>query len=243
MTHLQNVDADTWVDERLALLAVPAALPDPDRFLPAMHARRAALRTHRLRLGGLAIAATIIFLAVPVTRAFGARCVEACVTVTSRVAQFWRADEPLANAPKIVGSGVGDLAPDLAGTDAAGQPISLLSLRGRVIVVNFWATWCAPCIGEIPVLNSLAGRYGPRGLEVIGVSLDQDGWSAIKAFAGRRSMTYPVALGSDDVAASFGGVDQLPATFVINANGVIVAKMVGAMRDGQYDALIEKMLR
>jgi peroxiredoxin len=93
------------------------------------------------------------------------------------------------------------------------------------------------------VLNSLVDRYGARGLDVIGVSLDQDGWTAIKPFVESQSVTYPMVLGNDAVAATFGGVPELPATFVIDPDGVIVAKLVGQMREGQYEALFAKILR
>ena len=241
MTHLQSIESDTWVDERLSALT-PASdwQPNAAGRIATLHARRAAHRARRLRWTGLAAAAVVVFVAVPVTRAFGARCLEACV---SGVSQLWRADEPLAGAPKLTGFEVGSLAPDVAGTDESGQPVSLIARRGHVVVLNFWATWCGPCRAEIPVLNSLAQRYGSRGLDVIGVSLDRDGWDAIKPFAGNLPINYDVVLGNDDVAASFGGVESLPATFVIDPDGVIIAKMAGAMHDGQYDALIEKVLR
>src|SRR5262245_49862199 len=136
-THPVETDTDSWVSDRLAVLS-PAVEWNPNAatHLAAMHARRASQRARRLRGVGLAVAAAVIFCAVPVTRAFGARCLEACVNAT-RPLQFWRADEPLANVPKQTGFRVGDLAPDFVGTDASGHAVSLASLRGHVVVLNF----------------------------------------------------------------------------------------------------------
>jgi peroxiredoxin len=237
---LQSHETDPWVDERLATLTPALDWPRAESRIDTLRGRRAAQRARRLQWIGAAAVVVMIGAAVPVTRAFAARCLDACA---SGVAQFLRADEPLANAPKGTGYEIGNLAPEAIGADAAGRAMSLSSLRGHVVVVNFWATWCGPCRAEVPVLNSLATRFGQRGLDVIGISMDADGWPAIKPFVESEAMEYPILLGTDAVAETFGGVGHLPATFVIDPAGVIVAKMEGAMREGQYDALIERILR
>ena len=244
MTLHQHDDPDLFVNERLATL-VPASdwQPEAEAQLASLHARRATRRARGLWWTGIAVATTIVLVAVPGARALGLRCLEACVNASSRVAQFWRADEPLANVPKRVGATVGSQVPDVAGFDAAGLPVSLSSRRGRVVVLNFWATWCPPCRAEIPVLNSLERRYGALGLDVIGVSFDDDGWAAVRPFAESLAVTYTLALGSDEVATAFDALRELPATFIVDRNGVIVARIVGAMREGQHDALIERLLR
>jgi len=240
----QQASVDSWVETRLEAIApVGDWEPDAAACLGLLHARRRALRARRLRGMAVSIAAAFIFLSVPVTRAFGARCLEACAYATSRVVQLWRADEPEATRPKSVGATIGDLAPDPLGTTSDGAALSLGSLHGRVVMVNFWATWCAPCRTEMPALDALHARYGGQGFDVIGISLDEGGWSAIKSFLDTQRVSYPIVLGTDDVAAGYGGVATLPATFLIDRRGVIVAKMVGPLRDGAYDSLIEKLLR
>lgn len=243
MAHTSPNDFDRWVNDRLASLAPTPWQPDLQGRLADLHRVRTRTQRRRLRWTGAAVVATAVCVSLPVTRAFGARCVEACVYTTARMSQWWRAEEPAASAPKVVGATLGDLAPDLLGTRASGASLSLASLRGHVVVVNFWATWCGPCLGEIPLLNALQTRLGSQGLDVVGVSLDQEGWPALTSFIDHQAMTYPVVLGSDDIAASYGGVAALPATFVIDRDGVIVAKVEGPIRPGVYDELLQRLLK
>jgi thiol-disulfide isomerase/thioredoxin len=243
MTLPQPIDNDTWVDDRLRALAPPDGWhPNATERLPRLHARRARLHARRLRRLGLAVAAAIVFVAVPVTRAFGTRCLEACVNVTTRVTQFFHADEPEATAPKVVGAAIGNVAPDELGADASGVAHTTSALRGRVVVINFWATWCGPCRAEIPLLNDLQARYGAGGLNVVGVSFDEDGWAAVNPFLAQTPVRYTMLMGNDRVAAAFGGADALPVTFIVTRDGVIAAKSAGAIRQGMYDDLIERLL-
>ena len=243
MNPRSDVD-ERFVEDLLASLTPTRDwTPDAASHLAAMHVKRASGRRARRLVTALALVTGIVFVSVPVTRAFGARCLDACLNASSRVAQLWRPQEPLANTPKSVGSSIGALAPDLVGSDRASRPVSLAALRGHVVVVNFWATWCEPCRTEMPLLDDMQGSYGTRGLQVLGVSLDEGGWPAIDSFLASAPVRYPIALGDAEVSAAYGGVSTLPATIVIDTNGVIVARMNGALRPGQYDDLIERLLR
>jgi thiol-disulfide isomerase/thioredoxin len=237
MKHQSDVD-ERFVEDLLASLT-PARdwTPDAAGALPAMHAQRAAHRRARGLVTALVLATGIVFVSVPVLRAFGARCLDACVNATSRVAPFWNPQERMANTPRFVGASIGDLAPDMAGHDRTGRPVSLSALRGHVVIVNFWATWCAPCRAEMPLLDDLQDRYGPLGLQVLGVSLDEGGWTAIDPFLAAAPVRYPIALGNDEISAAYGGVTELPATVAIDANGVIVARMKGALQEGHHNDL------
>jgi len=127
-----------------------------------------------------------------------------------------------------------------------GKPVSLDSLRGRVVVLNFWATWCEPCRSELPELVALAGRHRARGLEVVGVSVDRDlPGDKIRAFAERRKVTFPLWRDPDETLASALGVTQLPATFLIDAEGRIVWSARGAISaaDPRLASALEKALR
>ena len=242
MANPDHDDVGKWVDDRVAGLDPGGRAPDLTVRLNDARTRRSALRLRRLRWTGAGVVAAIVFVAVPGTRAFGARCVEACVNATTRVSQLWRADEPEASTPRVVGATLGDIAPDLVGADSQGRPVHLSSLRGRVIVLNFWATWCGPCRSEIPLLNDLQARFGAQGFDVIGVSLDAGGWAAIQAFTAQTPMDYAVALENDDVAEAFGGVGVLPMTFIIDRDGLIVVKRIGPISSGAYDESIAKWL-
>jgi thiol-disulfide isomerase/thioredoxin len=208
--------------------------------LSAIDERRTAHRNSRLRWAGAAIAATLVVTSVPITRAFAARCIEACVNVTTSVSQLWRADEPEASLPRVVGLSVGDIVPDLAGIDRSGQRLHLSSLRGRMVVLNFWATWCGPCKAEVPMLNDLQARFRANGLEVIGVSIDEDGWPAINQFVSEQNVGYAVTLADDDTIRTFGGVTELPMTLIVDRDGRIIVKRIGVLTEGgDYDRLVK----
>jgi len=243
MAHTDPTAVDRWVDDRLATLTPAAWQPDLPERLAELHRRHAQRRAHQLRWTAAALIVTAVCVSLPVTRAIGARCVGACVYATTRVGQWWGVDEPAATAPKSVGATLGDLAPDDLGAGANGSALSLASLRGHVVVVNFWATWCEPCRNEIPLLNALQSSYGSQGLNVVGVSLDQQGWAAITPFLVEQPATFAITSGTDDIAAAFGGVSALPATFIIDRDGVIAAKILGPIRAGVHDELIQKLLR
>jgi thiol-disulfide isomerase/thioredoxin len=243
MAHIDPTPVDRWVDDRLATLTPAAWQPDLPGRLAELHRRQAQRRAHQLRWTAASVVVIGVCVSLPVTRAFGARCVGACVYATTRVTQWWGADEPAAAAPKVVGATIGDLAPDNLGTGANGSPLSLASLRGHVVVLNFWATWCEPCRSEIPLLNALESVYGSQGLRVVGMSLDKEGWAAITPFLAEQAATYSITAGTDDIADAFGGVSALPMTFIIDRDGVIAAKVVGPIHAGVHDELIQKLLR
>ncbi len=110
-------------------------------------------------------------------------------------------------------------APDFTLQDGEGKSIKLSDLRGKVVVLNFWATWCGPCGLEIPWFIEFEKQYKSRGLEIVGVSMDEDGWKAIKPYVASHKLNYRVLLGNDSVGQLYGGVDSLPTTFVIDREG------------------------
>jgi peroxiredoxin len=119
-------------------------------------------------------------------------------------------------------------APDFVLTDLQGHSVKLSDLRGKAVVLNFWATWCPPCKEEIPWFVELQKRYGTEGLQVVGVSMDDDGdQKAVAKFAAENSINYPVLLGKEKVAEQYGGIDYLPTTFYIDRNGVVMERVFG----------------
>lgn len=119
------------------------------------------------------------------------------------------------------------LAPNLTLTDLSGKTLNTLSLKGNVVVVNFWAAWCTPCADEVPKFIALKSKYQNQGLEIIGISIDDDE-SELRAFCRRMSMNYPVVAGSQTIAQAYGGILGLPTTFIIGRDGRIEEKLTGA---------------
>lgn len=121
-----------------------------------------------------------------------------------------------------------------------GRTLSSDDFRGKVVVLDFWATWCPPCVREIPANNALESHYGAQGLEVIGVSVDESGAGTVRRFLHTHTVDYPVVLGSWEMASAFGVADQIPTTVVIDRDGMIRARIVGY--DAQDKERLDRMV-
>jgi peroxiredoxin len=128
-----------------------------------------------------------------------------------------------ASAPSLV---PGKSAPQFVRTALDGQRIDLASLRGKVVLLNFWATWCGPCQVEMPVFAEWQRQYGARGLQVVGVSMDDD-VEPVRRLVARLRLSYPVAMGDEKLGAQYGGVLGLPLTYLIGRDGRIHARFQG----------------
>lgn len=126
-------------------------------------------------------------------------------------------------------------APDFALKDASGKLVHLADYKGKVVIVDFWATWCNPCMVEIPWFQEFERKYKDRGFEVVGISMDDDGWKAINPFVAKRKLNYRVVLGDDKTGDQYGGLEALPTTFVIDRNGRIASAHVGLPVAGKKD--------
>ncbi len=134
-------------------------------------------------------------------------------------------------------------APDFTLRDASGAKVKLSDLRGKVVLLNFWATWCGPCVIEIPWFESFEQQYKSKGFEVVGVSMDEDGWKAVKPFVAEHKMNYPVLLGDDSVSQLYGGLDSLPTTFIIDRDGKFAfPPHIGLISKNEYISEIESLL-
>jgi cytochrome c biogenesis protein CcmG/thiol:disulfide interchange protein DsbE len=134
------------------------------------------------------------------------------------------------------------LAPSFAVTDLEGRRLALADFKGKVVLVDFWATWCEPCRVEIPAFVSLQSRYGPQGLQIVGISLDDDS-TPVREFYARYHMNYPVALGSAALAEQFGGILGLPVAFLIDRGGRIRVKHVGQTEAAVFEKDIQGLLQ
>ena len=139
--------------------------------------------------------------------------------------------------------GIGERAPDFTLKDLQDKDFSLQSVKGKVVLLDFWATWCYPCRVEIPHFVELYEKYNPKGFEVVGIALDKDGASVVKPFAEKEGINYTVVIGDADVASDYGGIRAIPTTFVIDKKGAIYSKYVGVPKDmGVFEEDVKKLL-
>ncbi len=139
------------------------------------------------------------------------------------------------------GSSQHPLAPDFSLTDISGKKVNFSDYRGKVVMLDFWATWCGPCRIEIPGFIALQNRYGNEGLAVIGISMD-DGPEPVVDFYKQFRMNYPVAMGNEKLGELYGGIIGLPTTFLIGRDGRIYAKHEGATDIAVFEDEIKQLL-
>ena len=118
-------------------------------------------------------------------------------------------------------------APDFNLTDLNGAPVRLADLRGSVVILDFWATWCPPCRLALPHLQELHNEYGGRGVEVVAVAMDDQGESVVRPFVAQNNITFRVALPDEAIQRAFGPIRGLPTTFVIGPDGRVFKKYLG----------------
>ena len=133
-------------------------------------------------------------------------------------------------------------APDFSLKDANGDAVKLSDYRGKIVLLNFWATWCGPCTEEIPWLIEFEQQFKSQGFEVVGVSMDTEGWKVVKPYVSQHKMNYRVLLGDDAVGQLYGGVDSLPTTFLIDRAGNIAYPHVGLPGKNEYLDEIQTLL-
>jgi thiol-disulfide isomerase/thioredoxin len=135
--------------------------------------------------------------------------------------------------------------------DLQGHNVSLATWKGKVLFVDFWATWCEACQVEMPSLIGLQKQYGDQGFTIIGVAMDEEGKSVVEPFvqkthyktdAGSVTMNFPVVIGNDDIATEFGGLIGMPSSFLISRDGKIVKKFVGVASQDALEKGIRSLL-
>jgi cytochrome c biogenesis protein CcmG/thiol:disulfide interchange protein DsbE len=157
-------------------------------------------------------------------------------------------------APQFVSPLKGKPAPAFALEDVNGKKVSLASYKGRAVLINFWATWCAPCKIETPWLIELRNKYAAQGFEILGVSTEGDdlqkddkaGWdrehAAVAKFVQQMKVPYPVLIDGDSISSPYGGLDELPASFFVDRKGTVVAAQMGLTSEADIEANIRKAL-
>jgi cytochrome c biogenesis protein CcmG/thiol:disulfide interchange protein DsbE len=136
---------------------------------------------------------------------------------------------------------IGSQAPEFELADLSGKKVRLSDLKGRVVIVDFWATWCGPCRAEIPDFVRLQSKYRERGLTILGVAVNSEE-KVVRSFAEDHDINYPVLLEGDETTKLFGGVYAIPTTFVLDRQGRIVKKFIGAMPAEAFEEAVQPLL-
>jgi peroxiredoxin len=134
-------------------------------------------------------------------------------------------------------------APEFALKDADGKVVHLSDYRGKVVLLDFWATWCGPCKIEIPWFMEIERNNKDKGFAVLGVAMDDEGWEVVKPFLNDLKVNYRVVIGNDNTAQQYGGVDALPTTFLIDREGRIAAVHVGLTGKKEFIDGVEQLLQ
>src|SRR5579863_3083816 len=142
--------------------------------------------------------------------------------------------------------------PDVTFTQLQGGDLPLASLKGKVVLVNFWATWCEPCRIEIPWMIGFQQKYASRGFTILGVAMDDDGKKVVEPFVqntkfdvdgSQETMIYPIMIGNEDLAEKFGGLIGLPTSVLISRDGKIVKRFIGLVDKSELQKDIEEQLQ
>jgi peroxiredoxin len=132
-------------------------------------------------------------------------------------------------------------APEFALKDSTGKMITLKQYRGKIVLLDFWATWCHGCKEEIPWFSDFERTYSSKGLAVVGVSLDDDGWKAVTPFLATANIPYRIVVGDDPMAKKY-GIETMPDTFLIDRQGRVAAAYTGMVDKGDVEANIRTLL-
>jgi peroxiredoxin len=235
---------DQWVEDRLAKLnPVDDWQPQTSAALARFEGRRVKERFigRWPRIFSVAAIVAICVLTFPAPRAFAQRilapCVEACQNLVMSPGDFriermiWGVHNWLGIAP-----------PDFEVTDSSGANFRLSDYQGKVILLNFWATWCRPCQEEIPWFFEFQHVYGDKGFVVIGVSMDEGGWKAVRPVMDSQKINYRVAIGDRELAQKYGGLESLPQTMLLDRKGRLLVKHTGSTSKDQYERDIVRAL-
>jgi cytochrome c biogenesis protein CcmG/thiol:disulfide interchange protein DsbE len=134
------------------------------------------------------------------------------------------------------------VAPGYELADLTGKMVSNREFAGKVVILDFWATWCPPCREEIPHFVQLQSKYREQGLVIVGLSLDAGGAKDVAPFAEEHNVNYPMLIGNDETAKAFGGVNSIPTTFVLDRQGKIVKRFVGFTPPEVFEQTIAPLL-
>jgi peroxiredoxin len=229
-----------WVEDHLAKLNPEGEWqPQVTRALARFEGRRA----HRRFIGrwaGIvsvaAVGAIVWLLTFPQPRAFAARVIEPCVEAGEDLVNPAEFHDHIHQLMWSVHQWLGIVPPNIALTDSNGSSFRLSDYYGKLILLHFWTTRCRSCQEEIPWLVEFQRTQGDQRVAVIGISMDQEGWKAVRPVIASMKINYRVAIGDEALAKTYGGMDSLPQTLLLDRKGRILVKHVGIMSKSQYES-------
>jgi peroxiredoxin len=238
---LNATAVNTWVDERMS------ALNSAENWQPNISAgfsRLRGLKTSARRFGRrtilLATAAVaaicLSIMAYPSPKVFARRCIDECTVVWQSLSLSGRGQANL--TPEIARYA----APDFNLKDADDKNFGLADQKGKVILVNFWATWCHGCQLEIPWFMEFQKKYEKQGLVVVGISMDDDGWKSVKPWMGEKRVNYPIVIGDQTVADRF-GLNAMPLTALVDRDGKIADVHAGVVDKSATELKVRALLQ
>ena len=157
------------------------------------------------------------------------RLILVVLVVLIAAAGGWYLSAPDKKSPSYSLPTIGSAAPDFQLRDTAGNLRSLKAERGKVVLVNFWATWCPPCREEMPSMEELYQNYGRGNFEILAINVDDDGPAIMPGFLAKTPHSFPILFDTDYQARTLYGVSMFPETFIVDQNGIIIRKIVGAI--------------
>lgn len=137
----------------------------------------------------------------------------------------------------------GRMAPDFSLRSTEGKTVKLSDFRGKVVVLDFWATWCPPCKAEIPDFIKLYSQYKNDGFQMLGVSVDQGGLAVVKPFMKNYGINYPILMADNQIVSAYGGISGIPTTFVIDKKGRVRGEFVGYRPASVFENLIKELTK
>ncbi|HEV8146516.1 MAG TPA: TlpA disulfide reductase family protein [Bryobacteraceae bacterium] len=235
MEIASSMDVSRWVAVQVAVLEAP------QDWEPNAAAGRARLEA-RLNSAGAAAR----YWRTGAIAATSFVCVTLLVSPNARVLaeQCWRciAGGRTEIAAGTAATNLHKTAPDFSLVDARGATVHLSDYKGKVVLLDFWATWCHPCKVEIPWFVEFERSFKDQGFAVLGVSLDEDGWKQVTPFVERNKVNYRILMGNEEVAQLY-AADSLPTTLLIDREGRIAASHVGLADRAAFEREIRALLR